>query len=55
MSETPPREPEPTEHTEEALDEALEETFPASDPIATGEFEDARNPEYVRHDETTRE
>jgi hypothetical protein len=37
MTETPPWTPEPeTTHDEEALDEALEESFPASDPPATG-------------------
>ena len=37
MTDTPPRTPEPeTTHDEEALDEALEESFPASDPPATG-------------------
>ena len=37
MTDTPPRMPEPeTPNDEEALDEALEESFPASDPPATG-------------------
>jgi hypothetical protein len=50
MTSTPPRTPEPcpstgkpapseTTHDEDALDEALEESFPASDPPAAGGFD----------------
>ena len=39
MSKPKPHAPEPLETAEDRLDEALEETFPASDPIAVGTAE----------------
>ncbi len=42
MSTAQPRTPEPAESADERLDEALEETFPASDPIAVDPTEPAR-------------
>lgn len=41
MSTAQPRTPEPAEPADERLDEALEETFPASDPIAVNPTEPA--------------
>lgn len=39
MSKPKPHAPEPVETAEDRLDEALEETFPASDPIAVNAAE----------------
>jgi hypothetical protein len=39
MSKPKPHTPEPVETAEDRLDEALDETFPASDPIAVGSGE----------------
>jgi hypothetical protein len=36
---------------EEALDEALEETFPGSDPINLDQWTEMRREEQMRHDE----
>ncbi|WP_377297681.1 hypothetical protein [Rhizobium sp. SGZ-381] len=35
--------PTPTRHQDELLDEALQETFPASDPPASGRMEGTQN------------
>lgn len=40
MSKPKPRAPEPVDPTDDRLDEALEETFPASDPVAVHPEED---------------
>lgn len=44
MSKPKPQTPEPTESAEDRLDEALSETFPASDPIAVEPDEPAEKP-----------
>ncbi len=40
MSKAKPPPPEPADPTDDRLDEALEETFPASDPVAVHPEED---------------
>ncbi|MEX3957629.1 hypothetical protein B0G57_101199 [Trinickia symbiotica] len=51
MSKTHPPAPRPIESSDERLDEALGETFPASDPIAV----DAAEPEgEAKHGKTAR-
>lgn len=52
MSNTKPKAPKPAEEphtTEERLDEALEETFPASDPIAVDPEEAKESSHHGKH------
>jgi hypothetical protein len=52
MSKPKPGKPEPQAPAEDRLDEALEETFPASDPIAVDPEEEPAEPparEKKRH------
>ncbi len=39
---------EQVQHTEEKLDQALEQSFPASDPVQLTEPPPSRQPEHVR-------